>query len=51
MKKSVLFKLAQLAVLKDAAILPETKLEVLDLLSGEILVAKLMENKKERGGE
>lgn len=46
MKKSELYKLAQIAVLKDADITPQDKLDLLDILSSEIYVAKLVEKKK-----
>lgn len=46
MKKSELLKLAQFAVLKDADITPKDKLDLLDILSSEMCVAKLVEKKK-----
>ena len=43
MKKSRCFKLAQMAVLVDSSLLPETKLDVLRVLMGEEHMAEVLE--------
>ena len=47
MKKSQCLKLAQLAVLADSSLLPETKLDVLKVLMDEEYVQKLCEQSTE----
>ena len=49
MKKSELFRLAQMSVLRDHHLSEEQKLDVLQLLAGEESIAKIMEKDKEQG--
>ena len=49
MKKSELFRLAQMSVLRDHHLCEEQKLNVIQLLAGEENIAALMEKDKEQG--
>ena len=49
MKKSELFRVAQMSVLRDHHLREEQKLDVLQLLAGEESIAKIMEKDKEQG--
>ena len=51
MKKSELYKLAQIAVLKDWDIAPADKLELLEILSGDKLTAEIVEKHEAKGAE
>ena len=46
MEKSKCFKLAQMAVLADSSLLPETKLDVLKVLMDEEYVQKICEEER-----
>ena len=50
-KKSELYKLAQIAVLKDWDIAPADKLELLEILSGDKLTAEIVEKHEAKGAE
>lgn len=49
MKKSELFRLAQMSVLRDHHLCEEQKLAVIQLLAGEENIATIMEKDKEQG--
>lgn len=49
MKKSVLFRIAQVSVLRDHHLCEEQKLAVIKLLAGEENIATIMEKDKEQG--
>lgn len=49
MKKSVLFRMAQISVLRDHHLCEEQKLAVIQLLAGEENIATIMEKDKEQG--
>ena len=48
MKKSVLFRIAQVSVLRDHHLCEEQKLAVIQLLAGEENIATIMEKDKEQ---
>ena len=49
MKKSELFRLAQMSVLRDHHLCEEQKLNVIKLLAGEENIATIMEKDEEQG--
>lgn len=49
MKKSVLFRIAQMSVLRDRHLSKEEKLDVIKLLAGEENIATIMEKDEEQG--
>ena len=49
MKKSELFRLAQMSVLRDHHLCKEQKLDVIKLLAGEENIATIMEKDEEQG--
>ena len=49
MKKSELFRLAQMSVLRDHHLCEEQKLDVIQILAGEENIATIMEKDKEQG--
>ena len=49
MKKSVLFRIAQVSVLRDHHLCEEQKLAVIQLLAGEENIATIMEKDEEQG--
>ena len=51
MKKSELFRLAQMSVLRDHHLCEEQKLDVIQLLAGEENIATIMEKDDEKLGE
>lgn len=51
MKKSELYKLAQIAVLKDWSIAPEDKLELLEILDTNKVGAEICEKHEEKTGK
>lgn len=51
MKKSELFKLAQIAVIKDDSLCSEVKLEILKTLMEKEFIERIFEDNEEKEGE